>query len=557
MPKKILVQLLLVLLAAFSASARSRAPFKVLYNNDFSNIVSCTSPYHPEGADWTPEMLKASVDEAAGVGIDVQLLQPYTMWVPFWQSDVYSIEEHRRWWKNRYGEDFITDFDFGQKRVIEYILKGGDPVKVFIDRCHKHGCKAFISTRMNDCHHLENAARPKGGRAAGVTALCRFYVENPQYRLGVQPHIQRMWLSRILNWKYPEVRDYKFSLIKELVENYDLDGLELDFMRHWMYFRLDRTTAQERQKIMTGFIKDVREVLDNKQGRYRWLCVRIPYDIQWHEKLGIDVKVLADNGVDMFNLANSYFTEQQNDAPKIKKLVPNKSVYVEFCHTTRIGTLVNELGRDHKSMGYDNFTFRRTTPTQFYTGAHLAYSRGLDGISTFNFVYYREHGATGRGPFNEPPFYVHEKFDDPQWLRKQPQHYILGEVSMGNRPLILDRQLPAVIEEGQTATFVMDMAPPAGGWKKNGRLRMQCNEDIGDGQFLASFNGKRLVPTADVSEPYQNPYKPLLGTAAHHRAWVVPHEIVIDGKNIIDISLTVPKIKYDTAKIVFVDIAIE
>ena len=27
-------------------------------------------------------------------------------------------------------------------------------------------------------------------------------------------------------------------------------------------------------------------------------------------------------------------------------------------------------------------------------------------MSAFNFVYYREHGGAGRGPFNEPPFEV-------------------------------------------------------------------------------------------------------------------------------------------------------
>lgn len=551
--KKMGICLILIGWSVSGFCARPRAPFKVLFNNDFSNLQSCTSSYHPKGADVTPEMLRASIDETAEAGVEVHLLQPYTMWVPLWQSRVYPIQTHRRWWKDTYGVDFVTECNFGMKSIVLYILDGGDPVQDFIEHCRKRGVQAFLSTRMNDCHHLENAGNPQ----KGILEVCQFYAEHPEYRLGVQPHIQRMWLSRILNWQYPEVRQYKFSLIKELIDNYDLDGIELDFMRHWMYFRLDQTTSSQRREIMTAFVKEVRTALDAKEGRYHWLGVRIPSDPVWHDKLGLDVRTLADVGVDMFNLSNSYFTEQQNGAAQIKKQLPDKAVYVEFCHTTRIGLLVNELGRDHKTMGYDNFTFRRTTPLQYYTGAHLAYARGLDGISTFNFVYYREHGAPGRGPFAEPPFEVHRHLGDPQWLAAQPQHYVLGEVSLGNRPLILDRPLPQVLEEGQTATFRMDMAPPAGGWKRDGRLRIQCTEDLGQGQFVARFNGVELEPTSDVSEPYENPYPPLLGTPSMHRGWIVPKDVPVDGINEIQVSLTVPQVKYGTAKIVFVDIAIE
>lgn len=553
MLNKIIKSFCLILIFCSFLYARPKAPFKVLFDNDFSNIYTCASPYHPNKADITPDMLRSSIDETTDAGVEVHLLQPYTMWVPFWQSKIYSMQEHRKWWKDTYGTDFITDINFPLKSVAQYILNGGDPVQDFVEHCHKKGIQAFLSTRLNDCHHLEDIGNPK----KGMMEICKFYAEHPEYRLDVQPQIQRMWLARILNWEFPEVRQYKYSLIKELIENYDIDGIELDFMRHWMYFRLDKTTSVQRKEIMSAFVKDVRKALDEKGGRYRWLCVRIPSDLVWHDKLGIDVNELSKIGVDMFNLSNSYFTEQQNDAAQIKKLIPDKPVYIEFCHATTIGTFVNKLGSDNKTMGYDNFTFRRTTPIQYYTGAHLAYTRGLSGISTFNFVYYRQYGEPGMGPFNEPPFEIMRHLGDPNWLAKQPQHYVLGEVSMGNRPLVLNRQLPQIIEEGQTAIFKMDMAPPSGGWKKDGKLRIQCTEDIGEAQFLAKINGKELQPTTDVSEPYDNPYPPLLGTPQQHQGWIVPKDIVKDGLNQIEVSLVVPKVKYGTAKIVFVDLAIE
>ena len=45
---------------------RGKAPYRVIFSNDFTNIISCTSTYHKRGENWRPEMLEASVDEVAG-----------------------------------------------------------------------------------------------------------------------------------------------------------------------------------------------------------------------------------------------------------------------------------------------------------------------------------------------------------------------------------------------------------------------------------------------------------------------------------------------------------
>ena len=118
-------------------------------------------------------------------------------------------------------------------------------------------------------------------------------------------------------------------------------------------------------------------------------------------------------------------------------IVPQASVYTEMCHSTYNGPTVGRQGK------YDNFSFRRTTPLQYYTTAHVAYARGLDGVSAFNFVYYREHGDGERGPFDEPPFHVFRRLRKPEWLAKQPQHYILAAIS--NTPRIDGRQLPKTL----------------------------------------------------------------------------------------------------------------
>lgn len=140
----------------------SKPPFRALFSNDTTNITSCTSPYHAQGQGFTPEMLQASVDEAAGA--EVHLLQPGLGWIPWWKSAEYPAQEHYRWVKETTG---LEPDPFGK-----YILQGGDIVDVFVRRCRQRGQTPFVSFRLNDGHHLENVGTRNPG-AVWCTPLLR------------------------------------------------------------------------------------------------------------------------------------------------------------------------------------------------------------------------------------------------------------------------------------------------------------------------------------------------------------------------------------------------
>ena len=431
-------------------------PFKVLFGNDTTNITTCIGPYHVKGEDFKESMIRATVQETSGTGVDVQLIQPGTIWLPWWKSNIYSMKEHYSWFEKRYGIKPDSNV------FNEFVFNGGDVVEVFIDECVKQKITPFISVRLNDGHFLEtwNDDPPKGD--APAHCLSKFYVEHvPEYCVGYGYGGEidfKNWDHRVQNWAVPEVREYKYRLIEELCKNYDLEGIELDFMRHRSHFNLDQTTAEQRCRIMAHFVRRVRNLLDKTAhgGKKRWLCVRIPCYMSLFDRSGIDVKLFAAAGVDMFNLSPFYFTVCDADVEKVCKLVGEGAVYLEMCHTTYVGKSV--------AKGYDNFTFRRTTPIQYYTAAYLAYSRGAYGISTFNFVYYREHGNGERGPFNEPPFEVFENIDDFDWLSKQPQHYVLANTWLSKYS---DNKMPFKYKhKGDSYSFTMDTVPVKGGWKE-------------------------------------------------------------------------------------------
>lgn len=508
---------------ALAAGPRPRAPFRVLYSNDATNILSCVSPFHQAREPFRPKMLEATIDEVAGA-VDAHFLQPGLGMVPMWPSRVLPLAEHYAWIKQRYG---TQPDSFGN-----FVLGGGDVVRIFIDHCRRREQAPFISFRMNDAHHKEYVD-PKPGDKPGTSigmSVTRHYAEHPGHR--IKPGSLR-GADLVENWAVSAVRERKFALIRELCENYDLDGLELDFLRFYSYFRPEETPLEQRRAIMTGFVKDVRALLDRtaRDGKHRWLCARVPCYLPALDVLGLDLRALVATGLDMVNASSHYFTTQQHDLAAIRRQTEGAALYFELCHTLWKGEKV--------TTGYDVFPFRRATREHLHTSAHLAYARGADGISLFNFAYYRQHGqGEGRGQFGEPPFDAIKDLASAPALARQPQHWFLapGWRAPGAKPLSLPRKL----EPGKTAAFIFDLAPPEKGWISQARLRVQAQGDISKIELQASLNGQPLTATADISEPFPVPYPSLLGQPEELKAWTIPASLLRPGTNKLEIQPASP-----------------
>lgn len=490
-----------------SAEAPRKAPFRALYSNDLTNITSCVSPFHKAREPFRKEMLEASVDEVAGL-VDAHFLQPGLGVVPLWPSKVLDLKEHYEWIKQRYGQ---KPDSFSQ-----FVLNGGDIVQSFIDRCRVKGQSAFISLRMNDAHHKEFVDPQPGdkpGSSIGMS-VTRWYAEHPEHR--IKPGSLR-GADLVLNWAEPEVRAQKLTMIRELCENYDLDGLELDFLRFYSYFRPE-TPLEKRRDIMTAFVKEVRQILGPK----KWLCARVPCYLTALDELGLDLKALVSIGLDMVNASAHYFTTQQHDLAAIRKQTEGAALYFELCHTIWKG--------DKVQAGYDVFPYRRATREHLHTTAHLAYARGADGISLFNFAYYRQHGqGDGRGVFGEPPFEALKALREPQALAKGPKHWFIafGWRSPGAKPLPVPRKMAL----NKAEKFNFDLAAP----HRDARVRIQADLSLEGSEWSATFNGEAITTADDVSEPFAVPYPSMLGKPNELRAWLVPAKLMREGKNSLEV----------------------
>lgn len=128
--------------------------------------------------------------------------------------------------------------------------KGIDPYAVWIRRSRQRKISPWLSVRMNDVHSAYDMTY--GGHS-------RFWRDHPQFWR--KPCVERGgWCDRALDYAHAEVRAYMLAFIGELLERYDVDGMECD----WMRFPEHLTPGRERElsPCLTAFMHKVRQLAD-------------------------------------------------------------------------------------------------------------------------------------------------------------------------------------------------------------------------------------------------------------------------------------------------------
>lgn len=187
--------------------------------------------------------------------------------------------------------------------------RGLDPYAVWIDRCREHGIAGCLSMRMNDVHHTHEPEHPNNSV---------FWREHPECWRVQPPNeggIHNHW-ERGLDYEHEEVREYNLALIRELFERYDMDGLELDFMRDAYCFAPGR--EQVGLNILTDFVRTVRGLSQEwsaKRGHAIELSVRVPATPETAAGFGLDGVRWAQEGLIDLLVVASYIHSTDFDIP--------------------------------------------------------------------------------------------------------------------------------------------------------------------------------------------------------------------------------------------------
>lgn len=248
--------------------------------------------------------------------------------------------------------------------------RGIDPYRLWIDRARQKGIRPWISMRMNDVHF---ANQPHNH------CHSTFWRRHPEfYRAGYRAWT---WPDRALDYGRPEVRAYSFSLIEEIAGRYDLDGLELDWMRHGLHFRPGR--ERDGAALLTGFVADVRRLLDEweqKRGHRIELSARVPSRPQTSLTAGMDGAEWARRGLVQCLVPTPFYYSAEPDMP-----IELWRQLLEGSGTRLCPGLELQLYPDQAYAIANTGTCANSVETVRGAAAALLH-RGADGIYLFNYM---------------------------------------------------------------------------------------------------------------------------------------------------------------------------
>ena len=265
--------------AGANASPARRAKLAGLLQNE-----DCTDFFYYQDfpAGKAGEIVDRYVDVLAGAGVSVLLCNTNArrtnyrskVWEAFWDGYDPSGPDD---------QPFLAAVLPAQRKsyrklignMLEVHRQGVDYPARVIQRCRHHGISPWISLRMNDVHENNNLDHPFHSALWRKPEL--FRQGHPGY------------FARALDYAHPQVRDHYKALIAETLERYDLDGLELDFLRDPYLF--SKGKEQEGRQILTEWLRGIRTLANDaakRCGHTVKLGVRVPSCPDTALGLGLD-----------------------------------------------------------------------------------------------------------------------------------------------------------------------------------------------------------------------------------------------------------------------------
>ena len=269
---------------------------RVIYNLD------CTEFFVGTFGGIVPETIDTFVDAHVSAGItdlfvnvNAQRANYRTdVWEAYWDGYDPTVSDDQPFFagldpKRRFEATIFKDM----RNLHE---QGCDYPQRMIDRARHHKIQAWISLRMNDGHQ---------GHLPDHPSHSAIWKSHPEWRLAYG-----------LDYEQSEVREHHMKLVREVCDRYDIDGLELDFLRFWLYFRKGR--EHEGTKLMLDFMQQARaatQKAERRLGHPVKLAVRVPGNPWTARRHGLDAAAWGKAGLVDLIVAGSFWHSSNTDLP--------------------------------------------------------------------------------------------------------------------------------------------------------------------------------------------------------------------------------------------------
>jgi len=404
---------------------------------------------------------------------------------PYFGTDTHRLSD---WYSHstkvgaRWGSDRTKFKTAGEWRIFRTTQQleeiGTDPVTVVVTEGRRAGLEVFLGLRINDGH---DSFLPNGLADINMAPTRK---QHPDWLLGDDAAMLETVTGRLklhaktaYNFALPEVRQYTFSLVREAIQNYDLDGFDLDFCRQPSLFKIGE--AAQGSPLVIELLAKIRAELDTKGktvGRRLYLSVRVPPELdetkrigldvaQWIKRRLVDIVIVGEPGGWHYRLPIERYRE-------LAKGTDCKIIAQNLC------AFKEDRGRSAAVLFNDPLYY---TTEQFRAVAARHWRAGADGLSIWNqhFLRFSRDENFDRQAWRE--------IGDPQVIARKNKHYIVGPVGRGG-------SLPLELADaGAAATINVEIADDfSGKYPPKTVLRIQVEQLTDLDRVDFQLNGSAL-----------------------------------------------------------------
>lgn len=473
--------------ALLPGPARQR-PHRNLFNGDCNFLFYNPELWQPEGGAYSARAIHRYLETIADSGVDTLLVNPNTQvaWYPTKKLE-YLLQDYRRGdlafarsvaaglagmapeLAEKFSRNLVEMLDL----YLDLAETGVDWLAECARVCRARGISPWLSYRMNPTHFSGAPESPVN---------CRLF-RDPRNRLsgrvpGATGSTQAAWIG--LNYGQPAVRDHMFAMIREGVESYDYEGLEMDWLRHPVC--LEAPASQEQIDGMTDWFAAVRALTKARRPDYL-LGVRAPANLPYLRSIGIDLKALVRRGlIDCCTFSNFWQTSWEMPLDELRReLGPDLAIYggmedaPNWLETHAPSLTERPSGPDVQLAGDNAFHAgkkpegaQRVRGTRYLTAsAELVRANaagklvlGADGLAQFNFFVTDQV----RVPGLRADYPALRRLTDLEFLRGKEKHYAFNTASvLATKIWDVPEQLPVQIAPRRRRALRLPMcAEPAG-----------------------------------------------------------------------------------------------
>jgi len=421
---------------------------RVIYNNDGDDVFFAQEP--------TPESFLAARSKGVeGTHVDTYVYSTLSNF----NSCVHD---------SRVAEISTLRFPslYPTNHIQAFIDQGQDSLSMVVGFCRANGIEVFWSARMNDMH--DNWYPQMLTDLKKNHPELRLWRESDYGRPGdgtIKPHMY----ATAMDYGCEEIRRRQYDTILDVCERYDIDGVELDFLRNPIYFRPNmegRPVEAEHLELMTGLVRRLRGAADEigqRRGKPILISARVPNLLDRCRYIGLDVeRWIREHLLDMV-IPSLEFTPFTGDISEMVALAHGSAVPVYPC----IGGCVGDV-------------------EGWAAAATNALASGADGIATFNQF--------------DPNFRAWRVIGDLATLREADKLYSVDDFrrTMTTHHHVIDRRklLPITMTDGTATDVSLPVREDLGNRKKETVLTLSVVIEgcaFGDRVDLG-MNGTPLKP---------------------------------------------------------------